>query len=345
MTRLRVLADPTPVPGWLNDSQGRRLKYLRLSVTDRCDLKCHYCMPAEGVAASPRNEILSIEELSRLVKVFQSLGVETVRITGGEPLVRKGIVDLIHSIHHDLSIHDIALTTNATALQPLALQLKTAGLRRLNISLDSLDANTFSFLTRGGNLKRVLRGVDAALQAGFEEIKTNTVVIRGHNDHEIVSIVRWAWSKGITPRFIELMPIGYGAVFGQQRVVPSEELRIRLAQELNLEKSEMKTLGRGPANYLINPINPNQRVGFISAVTENFCEQCNRVRVTAKGDIRACLASPDGLSLLPLLRSEADDIQIANAVRTSLFGKDERHGFYVSGRDEHHDVHMSRVGG
>ena len=302
-------------------------------------------MPAEGVPASPRQEVLSIEELGRLVKVFQTLGVETVRLTGGEPLVRKGILDLIQTIHHDLGINDIALTTNATALQPLAAQLKSAGLRRLNISLDSLDAKTFSFLTRGGDVQRVISGIDAAIHAGFDEIKTNMVVIRGHNDHEVLPMVEWAWSKGITPRFIELMPIGYGAVFGQERVVPSEELRTSLAKQMGLVASDSKTLGRGPASYWVNPSDPTQKAGFISAVTENFCEACNRVRVTAKGDIRACLASPDGLSLMPILRSDADDQQIAQAVRTSLFGKEERHGFYVSGRDAHHDVHMSRVGG
>jgi len=345
VSRLRVLSNPERVPGWLDDSQGRRLKYLRLSVTDRCDLKCHYCMPAEGVQPSPRNEILSIEELGRVVKLFSAMGVKTVRLTGGEPLVRKGVGTLIRFIREKLGIQDIAMTTNATALTRLASGLVDDGLSRINVSLDSLNSKTFSHLTRGGNLDRVLSGIEAARVAGLQNIKTNTVVIRGHNEDELEQIVDWAWENEITPRFIELMPLGYGAVFGRNSVVPSEELRARLGKSLHLEESDQENLGRGPALYLQSIKDPSKRVGFISAVTENFCDRCNRVRVTAKGEIRACLASPEGLSLRPLLRGGGSDQEIVETIKTSLYGKKETHGFYVDGRSDHHDVRMSRVGG
>ena len=345
VTRLRVLSAPERVPGWLNDRQGRRLQYLRLSVTDRCDLKCRYCMPAEGVLASPREEVLSIEELFRVVRLFAQLGVKTVRLTGGEPLVRKGVSTLIRMIRDELGITDIAMTTNATALRALAPSLVDAGLKRLNVSLDSIRPEVFAALTRGGDLARVLDGIQAAQDAGLDQIKTNTVVIRDHNDSELFDIVDWAWSKNITPRFIELMPLGYGAVFGRSSVVPSDELRNRLSRKLNLDLAPPASNGRGPALYHFEKGASSRRVGFISAVTENFCERCNRVRVTAKGEIRACLASPDGLSLPALIRSDASDEQIVERIHTSLYGKKDAHGFYLDGRNDHLGVSMSRIGG
>jgi cyclic pyranopterin phosphate synthase len=344
VSRLRILEPTVPVPGWLNDAQGRRLRYLRLSVTDRCDLKCRYCMPADGVPASPKNEILSIEELFRVVRLFAELGVRTVRLTGGEPLLRKGLDVLIRKIRDELGITDIAMTTNATALRAQAPSLARAGLKRLNVSLDSLQADVFSELTRGGDLGRVLDGIQAAQDAGLDQIKTNTVVIRGHNDSELEDMIQWAWSKNITPRFIELMPLGYGAVYGRARVVETAELVKRLGHLLVHDEASGID-GRGPALYHVAKADPQKRVGFISAVSENFCEQCNRVRITAKGEIRACLASTDGLSLRNLMRREASDARIVDEIRASLYGKKERHGFYLDDRREHHEVSMSRIGG
>ena len=329
-----------PTPGWLSDAQGRGLRYLRLSVTDRCDLRCTYCMPAEGEPASPREEVLSIEEAIRVVRVFHRLGVRTVRLTGGEPLVRRGLDTLIRAIRHEIGIDDIALTTNGTALGALAARLADAGLARINVSLDSLRPATFAAITRGGELARVLEGIDAARAAGLR-VKTNTVVIRGENDDEAEALVRWAWTKDLVPRFIELMPLGAAAALGAARVVPSAELRARLAHLID-EASEPRT-DRGPAVYASARDGSGRRVGFIGAVSENFCARCNRVRVTAKGDIRACLASPRGLSLRDLMRAGASDDALEDTIREALFGKGLGHEF--AGGDQHRHVAMSRVGG
>ena len=195
--------DPVPLagrrgighPGWLNDAQGRSLRYLRFSVTDRCDLKCQYCMPAEGIPASPREEVLSFEEIARMCRIFKELGVKTVRLTGGEPLVRKDLDDLVRRIK-DLGIDDIAMTTNATALRPLAKRIVDAGLSRMNVSLDSVRPDTFRAMTRGGDLARVIAGIDAAREAGLKVIKTNSVVVRGQNDDQLAEVVDWAWGPG-----------------------------------------------------------------------------------------------------------------------------------------------------
>ena len=341
MSRLPIIGRE---PGWLSDRQGRQLKYLRLSITDRCDLRCTYCMPPEGVPASPREAVLSFEEIVRIARVFTRLGVRTVRLTGGEPLVRKNVADLVRMLRDEAGIEDIAMTTNATVLEHVAKPLVRAGLSRINISVDSVDPRRFRRITRGGDLARVIRGIDAIQDAGVRETKTNTVVVRHENDGEqAAELVRWAWAREITPRFIELMPIGEGAKLGRDAVVPTAELKRSLAPLIE-EASAAHHPGRGPAAYVASK-DGRHRVGFIGAVTENFCEHCNRVRVTARGDIRACLASPNGLSLKPLLRSDRADEDIAAAIGDELFGKGDGHGFHVSGVDSHHAVDMSRIGG
>lgn len=363
MNRLRIVScdteveaeasDPEPLaargevgyPGWLADRQGRRLRYLRMSVTDRCDLRCRYCMPEEGIQASPREQLLSIEELVRVARVFGGLGVRTIRLTGGEPLVRKGLTTLIRGIRDEAGIDDIAMTTNGTALAHVADALADAGLRRLNVSVDSTDPATFRDLTRGGELARVVEGIDAALSAGIGEVKINAVVVRGVNDHQLGDIVDWAWSKGLTPRFIELMPLGEGAKLGRDAVVSVKEMKARLAARLRVEAAPEHRLDRGPAGYLEARDGSGRRVGFIGAVTDNFCERCNRVRLTAKGEIRACLASPTGLPLRELLRTTASDAEVTERIESALFGKGAGHEFYVSGVERHHAVDMSRIGG
>lgn len=350
---LRAEADPIPLaargtsgfPGWLADRHGRRLQYLRLSVTDRCDLTCRYCMPPEGVPASPRHEFLSFEEIVRVIGIFRHLGVRTVRLTGGEPLVRKGIERLVGMIRDQAGIEDIAMTSNASALGKKADALAKAGLRRLNVSLDTLNPERFRQMTRGGDLKRVLEGIDAALEAGLQEVKTNAVVVRNHNDKDLPELVEWAWSKGITPRFIELMPLGEGAKLGREAVVSVAEMK-RTLQDLLLPESDPSyRTDRGPAGYLQAKDGSGRKVGFIGAVTDNFCHRCNRVRVTARGEIRACLASPSGFSMRDALRAGHRDPAVLALVEDALFGKREGHEFYVDGVDRHHDVDMSRIGG
>lgn len=364
--------DPVPLaargtagyPGWLargtdasaTDTHGRALKYLRLSVTDRCDLTCRYCMPPEGVPASPRQEFLSFEEIVRVVRAFMRLGVRTVRLTGGEPLVRKEIERLVAMLRREAGIEDIAMTTNASALAKKAKALADAGLRRINVSLDSLNPDRFAHMTRGGSLERVLGGIEAALDAGFQEIKTNAVVVRGHNDKDLAALVEWAWDRGVTPRFIELMPLGEGAKLGREAVVSVAEMKATLSDLLEPEASPEYRLDRGPAGYMLARDGSGRKVGFIGAVTDNFCHRCNRVRVTARGEIRACLASPSGFSLRDALRAHdaasgtdsgahlSDDGVVA-LIEDALFGKKAGHEFYVRGVDRHHAVDMSRIGG
>ncbi len=331
-------------PGWLNDRQGRKLRYLRFSVTDRCDLKCQYCMPAEGIPASPREDVLTFEEVVRICRIFKELGVTTVRLTGGEPLVRRNVDGLIRRIR-DLGIEDIAMTTNATALRPLARRLVDAGLKRINVSLDSIDPETFRSMTRGGDVARVIDGIDAIRDAGIGVVKTNSVVVRGKNHTHLPQIVDWAWDRNIVPRFIELMPLGEGAKLGTGAVVPVQEMKALLGDRIVTDADPEHRSDRGPAGYVPAARGGGHKVGFIGAVTENFCERCNRIRITAKGDIRACLASPKGLSLRDLIRSGNDDEAILAQIRESLFGKWSGHHFNVSGVDDHEHVNMSALGG
>ena len=348
-----TLEDPIPLaargqagyPGWLADQEGRRLRYLRLSVTDRCDLKCRYCMPAEGVSASQREDVLTFEEIIRVVRVFVRLGVRTVRITGGEPLVRRGLERLVRMMRDDVGIEDIALTTNATALRSKAAALVSAGVTRINVSLDAIDPETFHSMTRGGDVHRVMAGIEAARQAGIVELKTNTVVVRGANDDQVGDVVDWAWARDIVPRFIELMPLGEGARLGRRAVVPVAEIQQRLGDRLALGPGPRHRLDRGPAGYFPAADGSGRKVGFIGAVTDNFCHRCNRIRITARGEVRACLASPHGLSLRDILRRHLDDGGVVNAIESSLFGTSKGHAFYIPGKRAHHAVDMSRIGG
>lgn len=287
--------------------------------------------------------MLSFEEIVRVAKVFYRLGVRTIRLTGGEPLVRRNLFDLVRMLRDEAGIEDIALTTNATALAPVAKLLVSSGLSRINVSVDSVDPERFARMTRGGDLARVIRGIDAALDAGVAEMKTNAVVVRGENDDVLEENVLWGWERGITPRFIELMPLGEGARLGANAVVPVAEMMTSLSHLLE-ETDPQYRLDRGPAGYHASKDGKN-RVGFIGAVTDNFCHRCNRVRITARGEIRACLASPSGLPLRDLLRDGRSDDAVEEAVRVSLFGKGAGHEFYVDGVDRHHAVDMSRIGG
>ena len=330
--------------GPLMDSHGRVVRYLRLSVTDRCDLRCTYCMPEAGNPMSERRAVLTIEETVRAAGVFQKLGVVTVRITGGEPLVRRGLVELVAGLRA-LGIEDLALSTNATRLQELAQPLRDAGMRRVNISLDTLRPERLRQLARRDEHAAILRGLDAAVEAGFEERKLNTVLLRGQNDDEAEDLIRHAWARGFTPRFIELMPVGEGAALiaaGQH--LGNSELRARLAHLL-VEADPVQRPGRGPARYLRAREDPAREVGFISAMTHNFCEGCNRVRLSAKGELRPCLASPRGVSLRDLMRAGHSDDELAAAVRGALDGKEPTHHFHDATRDDHLHVTMSGIGG
>jgi GTP 3',8-cyclase len=308
----------------LIDQFGRSVDYIRLSITDRCDFRCVYCM-SEDMTFLPRDEVLSLEECARLVKVFVSLGVKKVRITGGEPLVRKNALWLFEEIGQLPGLRELVTTTNGSQLEQHAQALRKAGVKRINISLDSLDAERFRKITRVGELDKVLRGLAAAKQAGFDNIKLNTVLMRGINDDETLSLVDFAIAQGIDISFIEEMPLGE-VDHARESTFVSNKLTLKLLQAHQTLISSAETTG-GPARYWRIP-HTNTRVGFISPHSHNFCESCNRVRITCKGELYLCLGQEDKVDLMPLLRTfPHDDTPLIEAILGSMQIKPKGHDF------------------
>jgi cyclic pyranopterin phosphate synthase len=305
----------------LEDAQGRRIVYLRLSLTDRCNFHCSYCAPS---VPDRSGDPVARHELSRLVRIFASCGIRRVRLTGGEPTLRPDLLDVVRDVRATEGIEEVALTTNGHALGTLAGPLRAAGVSRLNVSLDTLDADRLRRIAgRAASLDRVVAGLRAALAAGFESVKLNVVVVRGENEGELGDLTRFAWGLGATPRFIELMPFGSG------RPVPTAEVKALLAaQGIALEADA--TRGWGPAHHMRGASTRagarlSGLVGFIGAMTESFCEGCNRVRLAADGSLRACLGGRDRVPLADLLRAGASDAELADRIRGALLGKGERH--------------------
>jgi cyclic pyranopterin phosphate synthase len=331
----------------LSDALGRSYSYLRLSVTDRCDLACVYCMPPAGEEDhAERPELLTFEESARLARVLAASGINRIRFTGGEPLVRRDVVRLIELVARSSGLADLVMTTNGMRLSELALPLRRAGLAGVNVSIDTLDAERFRQITRGGELRRVLSGVHAALDAGFE-VKVNAVLLRGVNDGDAAALVDWAFDLGITPRFIELMPLGEASKLPAHVFMSQAELVSLLGSRVEAlpEPEFVSVAGRGPARYLPARDGSGRRVGFISAVSNEFCGSCNRVRISARGDLRACLASRAARSLRDLMRSGEDDRALAWAVHRALGTKLAGHAFQDVAVDEHTHVGMSLIGG
>jgi cyclic pyranopterin phosphate synthase len=328
----------------LRDSRARRYTYLRLSVTDRCDLACVYCMPPSGEDEHAiRRDLLTFEEAARVVSVFAAAGIRRVRFTGGEPLVRKDIVRLVDLVYRRTEVEQLVMTTNATRLSELARPLRDAGLHGVNVSIDTLDPDRFAEITRGGDLGRVLAGIHAALDVGLE-VKLNTVPLRGRNDDEVGRIVDFAWSLGASPRFIELMPLGEGAKLPKSMRMDGDDVLALLGDRVSREAAT-GVEGQGPARYLAAADGSGHRVGFITPISSEFCDTCNRVRVTARGDIRACLASRRAISLRNIIRAGGTDLDLAWAMVWSLSGKDRGHHFLEPAEDEHERVGMSLIGG
>jgi cyclic pyranopterin phosphate synthase len=332
----------------LGDRFARTVSYLRVSLTDRCNYRCVYCMPEEGVELSPKAEVLSFEEIDRLVRVMMRFGVRRVRLTGGEPTVRKDVVELVARLGR-LGLHDLAMTTNGERLAELAAPLKAAGLSRLNVSVDTLDARKFASITRRGHLDRVLDGIEAARAAGFGGTKINTVVMGGINDDEVASLCTWAWQRAITPRFIEFMPMSDGALFanfGAGTFVAAAEIRARIAAAFGrlVDDDGAGIAGVGPARYVRLARDRDARVGIISAVTEPFCATCNRVRLTATGQLHTCLALDDACDLRAPLRAGASDEELARKVLLAVSAKKEGHAFTTCGSGGPRK-HMVAIGG
>jgi cyclic pyranopterin phosphate synthase len=270
-------------------------RLVRISLTDRCDMACVYCRPAGRGAYLPAEERLSVAEWESVLRGLRAEGVRRVRITGGEPLMHRDVVEVVRRVAA-LDMDDLAMTTNASRLEALAGPLRAAGLQRVTVSIDSLDPARFAAITRGGELGAVLAGLDAALAQGFDEVKTNTVVLRGLNDDELPALVRWAWSLGVTPRFIEVMGVGEGGNIWRERLVSRDEMIERLGG-LVAAGDGARDDDRGPARYLSAADGSGRRVGFITGSTDTYCAGCDRLRVTSEGTVRPCLATNDGVEL------------------------------------------------
>jgi len=354
MSRLHlpVLGGIAPLAGALSsdplvDNFARKIRYLRVSVTDRCNYRCSYCMPeelGEQLVFEPRSAVLSFEELERLVRVFAGLGVRKIRLTGGEPTVRKGIVELTQRIAGVAGIEQIVMTSNGHLLDQLAAPLAAAGLSAINISIDTLDAAKFHTLTGRGDLSRVLAGIDAAVAAGLR-VKTNAVALSGVNDGELVALCEYAWSRGIVPRFIEHMPMSDGALYATEAELSAAQIRRVLETQLGPLVAAHGEGGRdpGPARYW-RVAATGREVGIISAMTEHFCDDCNRLRLTATGSLHACLGHDDAISLRDVIRRGGSDDDVVRAIAAAVTGKRAGHVFERTGAGAPHQ-HMIGIGG
>lgn len=335
----------------LADGLARSIEYLRLSLTDRCNYRCTYCMPEEGIELAPRPQVLSFEEIEQAVAALVQVGVRRVRLTGGEPTVRKDLVLLVERLSR-LGLLDLSLSTNGERLSELALPLKQAGLHRLNVSLDTLTDARFQTLTRRGHLPQVLAGLEAARRAGFTHTKINCVAMRGFNDDEWTTLCRYCWDRDFIPRFIELMPMSDGALFYPGRFLSVAELRAHLIEEfgpLHTETADQTAPGVGPARYVSVEYRGSLRpIGLISAVTEPFCDTCNRVRLSATGQLHGCLAYDDAIDLRGVLRAglpEAERTErLLQVVREGLQKKRAGHVFSPNGCGGP-QKHMVSIGG
>ncbi len=313
-------------------SYGRTIRYLRISVVDRCNLRCTYCMPAGGAAWLPAERLLSAGELERVVRVAVAAGVRKVRLTGGEPLLRPGVVDLVARLRSIPGLGEIAMTTNATLLARYAQALRAVGLDRLNVSLDTLRPGVFAALTRGGSLADVLQGLEAAAAAGFP-IKLNTVAMRGVNEDELAAVARFGLERGWEVRFIEYMPIGCGAADWRKRFLPAEEVLGRLEAALGRMEAVQDAASDPARRYRV--AGRAATVGIIASISRPFCHGCDRLRLTADGRIRSCLLREGEVDLRPLLRSAAPEEEVDAGIAAALVRaaglKPEWHGIAPDG--------------
>jgi cyclic pyranopterin phosphate synthase len=318
---------PTPQLHPLTDRFGRRIDYVRLSVTDRCDFRCVYCM-AEDMTFVPKSQVLSLEELARVARAFVDLGVRKIRLTGGEPLLRHNVMHLVEALGALDNLDELVLTTNGSRLAQLAAPLRAAGVRRINISLDSLKPERFRELTRHGDLARVVAGIDAACSAGFERLRLNSVVLRGRNDDEVPDLVAFARERGIDIAFIEEMPLGHIVEHNRAlSLADSDFLRRSIEAHYPLTALGDPTGSAGPARYY-SMADSRTRVGFISPHSHNFCHLCNRVRVTVEGRLLLCLGNEHSVDLREVLRRpDCSDELLRQVLREAMHIKPEKHHF------------------
>jgi cyclic pyranopterin phosphate synthase len=308
----------------LIDPFGRRIEYVRLSVTDRCDLRCTYCMPKGFDGFEEPDHWLTFAEIERVIGAFARLGVRRVRITGGEPLVRRDLPDLVSRLGALPGVEDLSLSTNAVRLARYARALKAGGLGRVNVSLDSLDPARFAAITGGGRLEKVLAGLAAAAEAGLDPVKINMVVMGGVNEEEVPGVVEFCLARGFTLRLIETMPMGSTGLAASDHYVDLQRVRERLAQRYDLVPAVM--VGGGPARY-VQVAGTALKIGFITPISQHFCATCNRVRVAVDGTLYLCLGQEARFELLPLLRAGANDAELEAAIAEAVVRKPERHEF------------------
>jgi GTP 3',8-cyclase len=334
---------PSATP--LIDPFGRSIDYLRVSVTDRCDFRCVYCM-SEHMTFLPKKDLLTLEELDRLCSAFVRRGVKKLRITGGEPLVRKNILWLFRALGRHLesgALDEVTLTTNGSQLAKYATELKSAGVKRINVSIDTLDPVKFKAITRWGDLSVVLNGLDAAQNAGLK-VKINAVALKGVNEHEITDLVRFAHGRGADLTLIETMPLGEIEEDRTDQYLPLSIVRARLMDTFTLEDNAHRT--GGPARY-VTVKETGGRLGFITPMTHNFCESCNRVRLTCTGTLYMCLGQDDAADLRKPLRASVDDAALDAAILEAIARKPKGHDFIIDRRTKKPAVarHMSVTGG
>jgi cyclic pyranopterin phosphate synthase len=309
----------------LDDTHGRTHTSLRISVTDRCNIRCFYCMPSENVRFRPREEILTFEEITRFVRVVAQLGVHRLRLTGGEPLVRTGLAQLVKMLVAIPGIDDLALTTNGILLDEQAADLRAAGLQRLNISLDTLSEETFQKISRREGLDRVLAGIAAAQDVGFDQIRLNAIAIQGLTETEIIPLARFARDRGLELRFIEYMPLDAEQHWQKDLVLDGAAIRRTLEQEFGPLIPRARPHSSQPSTDF-EYAGGKGRIGLINPVSEPFCEACDRLRLTAEGQVRNCLFSTAEWDARALMRSDATDDAIANLVRNCIHHKAAAHG-------------------
>src|SRR6478672_13761753 len=344
MTAFRS-SSPTSLSRPMTDPFGRTISYLRVSVTDRCDLRCFYCM-SEDMTFLPKADLLTLEELDRLCSAFIAKGVRKLRLTGGEPLVRRNVMSLLRSLSRHLdtgALNELTLTTNGSQLARFASELRDCGVRRINVSLDTLDPAKFKAITRWGDIGKVLEGIDAALAAGIA-VKINAVALKNMNEDEIPSLMEWAHGKGMALTLIEVMPMGD---IGEGRIdqyVPLSMVRARLAKQYTLTDLDEST--GGPARY-VRVSETGGKLGFITPMTHNFCESCNRVRITCTGMLYMCLGQEDAADLRAPLRASEGNELLYSAIDEAILRKPKGHDFIIDRRHNRPSVsrHMSVTGG
>ena len=320
----------------MKDTFSRNINYMRISITDLCNLRCKYCMPAEGINKKQHRDMISFEDIVEVVKAGTKEGINKVRITGGEPLVKNGIIQLIEKINSIEGIDEIAMTTNGILLKTMGKDLKEAGLSRLNISIDSLKPERYKEITRGGDLNQVLEGIQEVLSLGMKSIKLNVVVIGGFNEDEVEDFARLTLKEHIDVRFIELMPIGEASNWSKERFVTNEEVRQRIGGLVPLQREPSS-----PAQYYKLP-GALGRIGFIDSISNHFCSNCNRIRLTSDGKLKPCLHSVDEIDIMEVLRVNRSDI--TSKLKEAILLKPEKHNLNTS----NHVIgkrNMSEIGG